>query len=371
MTEGATLNFAAAGQRRIAEASRLMPVTRSAMAAYLPAGSLSGVKIGSALFPDPKSAAFLQLLQGAGADVSTIPADDAADDEVAGALAEAGVSLSSQGAVDILLDEGGAGFAAAGEAEKPWGVVEQLARGRQALTAAIDGKSFDGTAISLDQSELLMLADAQHGRGQSAVMAFVDITNLQLGGRTVLVSGFDAGGEGVAHYARAFGARVTVAESDPLLRLRAVLKGYKIADVDEALAASEIVFLCGGASDALTLTQIAMLGDGSSLCVAGNSSDQLPVQEMDAAWGGQDVRQHVRQYKAPGGAALNVIGNGRPIAKLAGEGSPVEAMDIVFGLYAGAIAELIECNKNGQRGLVTLSAEIEASLIRMKLDGAR
>ena len=111
---------------------------------------------------------------------------------------------------DILLDDG-AELIRLAHREHPdlvedmLGAAEETTSGVQALRVMHEQGVLKIPVIAVSDSRTKHLFDNVYGTGQSCVMALLDITNLQLAGRLVMVVGYGWVGQGVARHAAALG----------------------------------------------------------------------------------------------------------------------------------------------------------------------
>ena len=101
------------------------------------------------------------------------------------------------------------------------------------------------------------------------MMALLDITNLQLAGRVVVVVGYGSVGQGVARHAAALGARVVVSEIDAVKALQALHDGHRVQSLSDAAPDAEIVFAATGIAGAVAPAHVERMQDGVILCTAG------------------------------------------------------------------------------------------------------
>jgi len=379
------------GKRRIAEAKRLMPVMTERLDKLAESSTLKDLHIGSALFLDPKSAYFLLKLKDAGARITALASVPSVDKQIVLALSDAGilvlhdtrglytpgVSVDASDLLaaepDVVLDEGGLIRSSLKSNSSVWGIVEHLSTGLQDLTTGKSSSAPNIYVVDLSNSRLMQMFDNYLGVGQSSVMAFLDITNLQLGGRSVLVYGFGDTGRGVAKISKALGAKVTVTDSNPIQQLCASFAGYRLASMGVDPEGMEIVFITCDASESLPSDWFEALPDSASICVVGDSGRALSLDQLENNYPSKTVRDKVRQYTMPNGHRVHVIGAGLPIHKVAGEGNPIEIMDMTFSLQAAALKILVESRQTKSLGSkrsdsITIPAEIEECIAKRMLD---
>lgn len=193
--------------------------------------------------------------------------------------------------------------------------------------------------VDLFQSPLMRLAHDHIGIGQASVMALLDITNLQLAGRVVVVCGYGPTGAGVAAHAAALGGRVTVVETDPVQAATARLAGHTLDRFAGALPGAEVVFATDD-GPYLGVEHLEHLCTGTLLCAAGANAEISPA--IIAFVGDfRPVRAHVSAFDLPHAQGLKLIAEGRPLHFSHGQGLPLEIKDIVLALHILALAQLM------------------------------
>ncbi|MGB1011595.1 MAG: NAD(P)-dependent oxidoreductase [Thiolinea sp.] len=365
------------GEALIAWATKHMPVLQASLLALEDSGAISGIRIAVALQLEAKSASFILGLQRAGAKpiVYSRAAPDSAAQDIASALHNSGIAIANsidalfEARPQILLDDGAELIQHAQTNNIPLiGASETSAAGIRAIEALPTGQN-PFNIVDLNTSTLKQLIENEFGVGQSCVMAFVDITNLQLAGRPVAVIGYGNVGRGVAAHAQAFGARVVIAETDPVKTVAARYQGHQVSTTEEALTNSEVVFCAADEASALTIEHISSLRDGAFLCIAGEA--QTPaLNYLMANAEAKTLRTDVVQYTFGNGRSVKLIAQGKTLNNHGGEGSPIEAMDISLALQLEAIKQLL-APENSSRStpcILGIDAKSESKLAEVILE---
>jgi adenosylhomocysteinase len=81
----------------------------------------------------------------------------------------------------------------------------------------------------------------------------------------------------------------------------------------------------------------------------------------------REVRRNVTEYELPDGRRLHVLARGRLVNIAAGDGHPVEIMDLTFAVQALAAHHLAKNAANMPPGLHTIPDEIDDLIARTKL----
>lgn len=383
------------GRANIVWARRGMPILQGIEDRLTRNGTVQNLRIGISLVLEPKTANLVLALRNAGATVSvTANSASIADSSVISALQGDGIAVfaTPDGSPEedlrqaraflatgpqILVDDG-AEITRLAHREFPdlipqmIGATEETTSGVRPLMAMHADGQLCLPVISVNGARLKYLFDNVYGTGQSCVMALLDVTNLQLAGRRVLVVGYGWVGQGVARHARALGARVIVAELDPIRALQALHDGHGVTSVAEAALTAEVVFAATGIEGAVTAAHVEAMPDGAILCAAGGGDFELPMDYLATLAPPLAVRQHVEEYRTHQGRRIRLVARGACINCLAGEGNPIEIMDLSLSLQACAVELLAQ--KRGQLapGIHPIPDDVEraVALERLRLAGA-
>ena len=386
--------LASSGLRKINWVRRSMPILASIEARLITSAVIKGRRIGVSLVLEPKTAYLVIALQNAGADLSVWAPADCVQDDVVQALRAEGIKVFADArasdAADmelaraflatspqILVDDG-ARIIRLAHREFPdvvknmVGAAEETTSGVRPLRAMHDAGELHIPVINVNDSRLKYLFDNVYGTGQSCVMALLDVTNLQLAGRHVLVIGYGWVGKGVALHAVAMGARVTVAELDPVKCLQALHDGHRVKSITDAAPSTEVVFASTGIEGVVTPAHLEAMADQVILCTAGGGNYELPMAYLQSLEAPKEIRAEVEEYTLPSGKRVLMIAGGHCINCAAGEGNPIEIMDLSLSLQACAIEELALNGAQLSAGIHPVSEKIENAIatIRLNVSGA-
>ncbi len=378
------------GARRIEWARRGMPVLRVISERLKDNGSLAGVRIGVGLVLEPKTANLALALKDAGAEVSVYCAGRSTTQSVVDALEARGLQVfAEEGAdderdlelarqylathPDILLDDGGEIIRLAHKefpelVSRMLGAAEETTSGVRPLRAMHEAGALKIPVISVNDAKTKYLFDNVYGTGQSCVMAMLDITNLQIAGRIVVVVGYGWVGRGVAKHAAAMGARVIVTELDPVKALQALHDGYRVRSLSQAAPIAEVVFSATGIAGAVPEAILDLLPDGAIICTAGGGAFELPMDRLHSLGTSMAVRDSVTEYVMPSGRSILVLGDGECINCSDAEGNPIEVMDMSLSLQAMAVEQIVTEAHRWQPGIYAISAQVENEIARLRLE---
>jgi adenosylhomocysteinase len=384
------------GHRKIDWAAEHSPVLNTVRDRFLKDGTFEGLGVGVALPIEAKTAYLTVVLAEAGADVAVAsPGPFFVQDDVAAALAERGVTVyaSSENdpedadrelerVIDRAADDKEAVFI-----DDRAGLVRLAHTTRRDLLGRIRGASEETTSgvakframeregilefpvIAANDARCKYLFDNRYGTGQSTLTAIMQNTNLMIGGKRLVVLGYGWCGKGIARYAAGLGARVSVCEVDPVRGLEAYADGFDVLPAIEAAEIGEVFVTATGSTDVLTEQHFERMRDGAILANAGGVDVEIDVEGLvSAATGTREVRRNVEEFTTRDGRRLYLVGRGMVVNLTAGDGHPVEIMDLTFAIQALGAHRLANEHTSMENRVHLLPREIDDEVARTKLD---
>ncbi|WP_245981602.1 adenosylhomocysteinase [Frondihabitans australicus] len=357
---------------RIAWARRFMPV--SARLAEWPDGpGLYGLRIALSMVLEPKTAVLALLLRDAGAVVDVYAHADETDDAVADALRDEGFDVFASSTAtplesrdlalsmldrrpDLLIDDGSHVIRLAHELrpavlDTMIGAAEETTSGLRPLRVMAARDELRLPVVAVNDALTKTFFDNRYGTGQSCVFAILDLAAMGpkrvrkrvAAGRTAVVAGFGPVGEGVAQALRASGLRVVVSEIDPVRALQASYAGYPVRPLLEAVTQADVVISATGVRDTISPDVLGACSDGALVAVAGGVDGEVAIDEAQAAGAATDLlAPNLDALALPDGPTVVVLGGAGCINITAGEGNPIEIMDLSFAGQLAAIRTLLD-----------------------------
>lgn len=378
---------AAVGRGMIDFARQFMPALAAARDVAVASGSLVGRRVGVALTLEPKTACLAEALVAVGAEVAVLGNSWSTKPDVVAALRAAGLNVFAElGAgeqraaalrdefidtgIEYLADDG-AGITRRLHAERRdrraelQGVAEETTSGVRPLRNMEAAGVLAVPCLAVNDARTKLLFDNVYGTGQSVVMAVLDATNMQMGGARVVVAGYGRVGRGIASMARGLGARVTVTEVDPVAALAAHHDGHDVAPLDAAVRDADFVITASGIGYTLTAEHVATMRDGTIVAVGGAGRPEFDVSGLAF---GDEVRPQVQPVEMAGDVTVFVVAGGRCANTTAGEGNPIEVMDLSLALQLRALDHLASTDL--PPGVHLLPAEIDDEVAASQLRAA-
>src|SRR5207249_10085628 len=105
--------------------------------------------------------------------------------------------------------------------------------------------------VAVNDAYTKHLFDNRYGTGQSTLDGVIRATNVLLAGLNVVVAGYGWCGRGVAMRARGLGADVIITEIDPVKGIEAVMDGFRVLPMAEAVKEGDVFITVTGNKNVL------------------------------------------------------------------------------------------------------------------------
>jgi adenosylhomocysteinase len=136
------------------------------------------------------------------------------------------------------------------------------------------------------------------------------------------------------------GGRIIVTEVDPVEALAALHDGHEVAPLAEAVSGAAVVFTATGIGHSLTGDHLASMPEGAIVAVGGAGPPEFDPWAGAPVEPGEEVAPHVRALRTASGRTVYLVADGYCANTSAGEGNPIEVMDVSLALQLHALAIL-------------------------------
>ncbi len=371
------------GLRRIDWARANMPILRSLKHSFTTEKPFAGLKIGICLHVEPKTAVWLEGLAAGGAEIFITGSPGTTDDDTAAAMVEAmGVHVYTTSdetfaqhltycehvlaAEPELIADNGADLHNLIYSDPNYaslqhsliGATEETTTGATRLTQSI--RCTDFPTLIINHTQAKRIVENRYGVGSSVVDGIMRATNVMLHGKKVVVIGYGYCGAGVAQRFRGMGARVTVVETEPLTRLEAHLEGFDTALLDECLSDAELVVSVTGYDGVFRKEHFEMLPANAIVANAGHFASELDVPGLESlAKDVREIRAGITEYTLANGKCVFLLSGGNLVNLAAGDGNPIEIMDLGLALQSLSLRYLVEKGSQLMKEPQTVPLEVE------------
>jgi adenosylhomocysteinase len=387
------IKLAEGGRRKIEWAEREMPVLRLIRERFAKERPLKDLRLSACLHVTTETANLIHTLHIGGADVVLTASNPlSTQDEVAASLVthfeipvyaikgEDHVTYYKH--INAALDhqphmtmDDGADLVSTLHKERRdlldymLGGTEETTTGVIRLRAMAADGALAFPVIAVNDAMTKHLFDNRYGTGQSTIDGIVRATNILLAGKTFVVAGYGWCGRGLAMRARGMGANVIVTEIQPLPALEAVMDGFRVMPMAEAVLIGDIFCTVTGDLNVIDRQHFEVMKDGAIVANSGHFNVEINIPALERmSVEKRQVRPQVEQYHLKDGRQINLLGEGRLINLAAAEGHPASVMDMSFANQALAAEYMAKHGDKLENKVYGVPEEIDQEIARLKLD---
>ena len=429
----ADISLAEWGRKEIELAEREMPGLMAAREKYGSQKPLAGARVMGSLHMTVQTAVLIETLQTLGADVRWASCNIfSTQDHAAAAIAAAGTPVFAfkgesldeywqftkqamtwpdQTGPNLIVDDGGdatllihRGYRAEDDpdildeptdnkelavvnrvlkqslAEDPqffhrlvedWkGVSEETTTGVHRLYQMRDRGELLVPAINVNDSVTKSKFDNIYGCRHSLVDGINRATDVMIAGKIALVCGYGDVGKGSAESLAAQKARVWVTEIDPICALQALMAGYKVTTIEDALSYADIYVTTTGNRDVITAEHMSKMKDQAIVCNIGHFDNEIQVDKL-IAWPGVKrtrIKPQVDLFTFADGHSIILLAEGRLVNLGCATGHPSFVMSNSFSNQVLAQIALWTEPENYPLGVHVLPKQLDEEVARLHLD---
>ncbi|PYV38071.1 MAG: adenosylhomocysteinase [Acidobacteria bacterium] len=387
------LSLAEKGKKRIEWASRSMPVLEMIRKRFLKEQPLKGLKVSACLHVTTETANLITTLRDGGSQVVLCASNP--------------LSTQDDVAASLLKDYCISVFAIKGEDNKTYyshitaaldhkpnvtmddgaDLVSTIHSNRQELLGDIIGGTEETTTgvirlrsmakdgvlnfpiISVNDADTKHLFDNRYGTGQSTLDGIIRATNFLIAGLNVVVCGYGWCGRGIASRARGLGAKVIVTEVDATRALEAVMDGYQVMPMSEAVVHGDLFITVTGNKKVIRKEHFEKMKNGAVVCNSGHFNVEIDIPALESlSKSHKEAREFVEEYNLLDERKIFLLGEGRLINLASAEGHPTSVMDMSFANQALSVEFLSKNHKTLEKKVYAVPVAIDKEIARLKLE---
>lgn len=389
----ADLDLAPQGKRRIEWAEREMPVLRLIRERFERDRPLRGLRLIACAHITTETANLARALQAGGAEAVLIASNPlSTQDDVASSLVadwkipvyaikgestetyNRHVRIALDYRPEVIIDDGSDVVATLlkerqSQIKEIIGTTEETTTGIVRLRAMQQAGVLTFPSIAVNDAQTKHLFDNRYGTGQSTIDGVIRATNILMAGRVVVVVGYGWCGKGVALRARGLGANVIVTEINSIKAVEAVMDGFRVMPIGEAVAQGDLFITVTGNRHVIDQQHFEAMKDGAIVCNSGHFDLELNLVSLrEISQSPAQLRPFVEEYtNKKTNRRVVVLGEGRLINLAAAEGHPASVMDMSFANQALSVEYLVKNKGALGPGVHTLPAEVDHEIASLKL----
>jgi len=231
----------------------------------------------------------------------------------------------------------------------------------------------DGTLkypiIAVNDAMTKHFFDNRYGTGQSTLDGVIRATNLLLAGQKMVIAGYGWCGRGVAMRAKGLGANVIVTEIDPVKGIEAVMDGFRVMPMAEAVKEGDVFITVTGNKSVIRQEHFEKMKSGAIVCNSGHFNVEIDIPALEKlSTGKRQVRPLVDEYQMRDGRKAYLIGEGRLVNLATAEGHPAAVMDMSFANQALSLEYLCSNAKTLKPQVYVVPEHLDKEIARLKLE---
>eukprot|EP01108_Squamamoeba_japonica_P003326 TRINITY_DN2712_c0_g1_i5.p1 TRINITY_DN2712_c0_g1~~TRINITY_DN2712_c0_g1_i5.p1 ORF type:complete len:502 (-),score=288.68 TRINITY_DN2712_c0_g1_i5:93-1529(-) len=247
------------------------------------------------------------------------------------------------------------------------GVSEETTTGVHRLAQMMKAGKLLFPAINVNDSVTKSKFDNVYGCRHSLIDGINRATDCMIGGKVALVAGFGDVGKGSASSLRGQGARVIVAEIDPICALQAAMDGYEVNTIDNVVGKVDIFVTATGNKDIITIEHMQKMKHNAIICNIGHFDNEIQVNAL-ATFPGikhSNIKAQVDSYTFPDGHAVILLAQGRLVNLGCATGHPSFVMSSSFTNQT--LAQLTLAKDKYEIGVHLISKALDEKVAKLHL----
>ena len=388
------LNLAKEGKQRIYWADRFMPVLAKIREQFARNRPLEGIRIAACLHVTTETANLMRTLKSGGAETVLCASNPLStqDDVAASLVSDYDIPVFAIKGEDtetyyhhidaainfkphITMDDGADLVSILHSAETDEKLLDNVIAGTEETTTGVirlKSMANDGVLkypiIAVNDAKTKHFFDNRYGTGQSTLDGIIRATNILISGSRVVVAGYGWCGRGFASRASGLGANVIVTEVNSLNALEAVMDGFRVMPMIDAVKEADIICTITGDIHVLRQEHFEAMKDGAIVANSGHFNVEIDIPSLEELSQHKvNVRNFVDEYTLKDGRKIFLLAEGRLINLSSAEGHPASVMDMSFANQALS-AEYIATNyRNMENQVYNVPNQIDASIASLKL----
>ena len=249
------------------------------------------------------------------------------------------------------------------------GVSEETTTGVHRLDQAHARGELLFPAINVNDSVTKSKFDNRYGIRHSLPDGLNRATDVLIGGKVAFVCGYGDVGKGAAEALRGQGARVVVAEVDPICALQAAMDGYEVARVEDYVDRADFFITTTGNKDIIRIEHMAAMKDKAIVANVGHFDNEIDMAGLARSGAKREpVKPQVDEWTFPDGHSVIVLSEGRLMNLGNATGHPSFVMSTSFTNQVLAQIELWVRTAEYPVGVYRLPKVLDEKVARLHLD---
>ena len=262
------------------------------------------------------------------------------------------------------------------------GVTEETTTGVLRLNQMFENGELLFPAINVNDSVTKSKFDNKYGIRHSLPDGIMRGTDVLIGGKTAVIAGYGDVGKGAADALSGQGARVIVAEIDPIIALQAAMDGYQVARLDDVVGSADIFITTTGGRDIIMAEHMLAMKNKAIVGNVGHFDNEIDMAGLGQVPGVEkiEIKPQVHEWVFDKGTdkerSIIVLSEGRLLNLGNATGHPSFVMSASFTNQVIAQIELFHAEggsgsitgKTYEVGVHVLPKLLDEQVARLHLD---
>lgn len=224
-------------------------------------------------------------------------------------------------------------------------------------------------AININDSVTKSKFDNKYGCRESCVDAIRRATDIMMAGKVAVVAWYGDVGKGSAESLKSAGCRVMVTEIDPICALQAVMDGFEVVTMEQAIKEATIVVTATGNKDIVRWEHFEAMRDKTIVCNIWHFDNEIDMAWLNTTYGAtkQEIKPQVDLYTL-GEKQLIVLAEGRLVNLWCATGHPSFVMSASFTNQVLAQLELWMHTDTYENKVYVLPKKLDEMVARLHLE---
>jgi len=227
-------------------------------------------------------------------------------------------------------------------------------------------------AINVNDCVTKSKFDNVYGCRHSLPDGIMRATDVMIGGKRVLICGYGDVGKGSAFAMRGSGARVLIAEIDPICALQACMEGFQVATLESVVGEMDIFVTTTGNFNIIRLEHMQKMKNNAIVGNIGHFDNEIQMAELEGFPGikVENIKPQVDRFEFPDGHGIIVLASGRLLNLGCATGHPSFVMSCSFTNQTLAQLDLLKNwkeTKKYKNDVYLLPKELDEKVARLHL----
>lgn len=247
------------------------------------------------------------------------------------------------------------------------GVSEETTTGVHRLYQMMKEGSLLFPALNVNDSVTKSKFDNVYGCRHSLIDGIFRATDVMIGGKICLVAGFGDVGKGCCESLKGQGARIIVAEIDPICALQALMAGYEVDTIENVVGKVDIFTTATGNCNIITLDHMQRMKNNAIICNIGHFDNEIDVAGLQKSGAKRtNIKPQVDKWTFADGHSIILLAEGRLCNLGCATGHPSFVMSNSFTNQS--LAQISLWTEQYKIGVYVLPKKLDEEVARLHLE---